>query len=118
MTRKEIITNIYSYGGLAGAIIIFIIIFMLYGDKPLHLRFFFAFVMMMISPGFTGCILGAVTFILLLPFYKKIPWDIKNNEEMIDKQTEEKENLSIKQQKFVVDDEDYQPLHRWEILDL
>jgi len=76
MTRKEICENTYGYGGLLGAIALGIFTFICTRHEVWHFRLFSVIVMTVISPGVIGVILGAVAFILTLPFYRSIPWDL------------------------------------------
>jgi hypothetical protein len=77
MTRKEIVTNTYGYGGLFGAIAFGIFAFVCTTNQPWHFRLFSVIVMTVMTPGITGVVLGIVAFILTLPFYRSIPWDIE-----------------------------------------
>jgi hypothetical protein len=76
MTRKEIVTNTYGYGGLFGAIAFGIFAFVCTTNQPWHFRLFSVIVMTVMTPGITGVVLGIVAFILTLPFYRSIPWDL------------------------------------------
>lgn len=76
MTRKEIVTNTYGYGGLLGAIALGIFAFVCTTNQPWHFRVVSVVVMTVMFPGVCGVVLGVVAFILTLPFYRSIPWDV------------------------------------------
>jgi hypothetical protein len=75
MTRKEIVTNTYGYGGLFGAIALGIFAFVCTTNQPWHFRLVSVIVMTVMFPGVCGVVLGLVAFMLTLPFYRSIPWD-------------------------------------------
>jgi hypothetical protein len=102
MTRKEICENTYCLGGLIGAVIVFIVVFICHGNDPLLHRFFLSLIMMIISPGVCGVVLGGIVFILTLPFYRSIPWDVEESLEVISDSQEINEPIN----------------NRWEILDI
>lgn len=77
MTRKEIVTNTYRYGGLIGAIALGIFTFICTRHEVWHYRLFSVIVMTVIFPGTIGVVLGGIAFILTLPFYRSISWDIE-----------------------------------------
>jgi hypothetical protein len=76
MTRKEIVTRTYGYGGLLGAIALGIFTFICTRHEVWHFRLFSVVVMTVIFPGVIGVVLGGVAFILTLPFHRSIPWDL------------------------------------------
>jgi hypothetical protein len=75
-TRKEIVTNTYCFGGLTGAIILGIVAFIGTRNDPWFARIVATIAMTIMSPGVIGVALGGIVFILTLPFYRYIPWDL------------------------------------------
>ena len=76
MTRKEICEFIYVFGGLFILTIVATGIFVNLDDEGWTARILLSFFLGLISAPIGGCILGAITYMVLLPFRKKIPWDM------------------------------------------
>ena len=106
MTRKGIIKNTYCYGGLLGAIALGIFTFICTRYEVWHLRLFLVIIMTVLFPGVCGVVLGVIAFILTLPFYKSIPWDIIEDD-------------IIEDDLFSYPEKIFEPIkNRWSILDL
>ena len=88
ITRKDIVENSYVFGGLIGWIAISIIVFILSGSDaenwkgPIWLWWIFrpliSIFFGLIFVGIIGGISAGIVYLILLPFYKKIPWDRPN----------------------------------------
>ncbi len=104
MTRKEICENTCCFGGLIGASIVFITTFIYMGDETWFVKITLSLTMSAIGACVIGAALGGIVFILTLPFYRSIPWDIKGPLEA--------EIIANNQEIFKPID------NRWQILDI
>ena len=108
-SRKEICEFVYAMGGLAVAIVMAICLFVNYTNDGLMPRIMISIILGLMTAPIGGCILGGITYLVLLPFRKKIPWHIPHYA------------LGVGNGPVPIEDEPivFEPIHdRYEILDL